>query len=136
MASTIIGPPANELAEALESVVDDELQVIAEYDSSSYNLLFVADQLLEPHGSLESIRSEADTLFNYFHLDFLERELLEDLLWLGDVGTYVTFLDHGIIIRAQTDNAGAYIVMDVPASVDDVQIIIQNTLHDEFTTDY
>lgn len=126
--STIIGSSANTLAEALEAVVEDELQVIAEYDSQSYELLYVSDWLLEKHGGLDEVEEEADAVFNYYHLDFLERDLLEDMLWLGEVGMFVTFLDHGIIVRANTDTAGIFIALDVTASVDDVQMTIQNTL--------
>lgn len=127
-ASTIIGPSATALTDALEAVLGDELQVVAEYDSESYELLYVADWILEEHGGWDEVETEADAVFNYFHLDFLERDLLEDLLWLGEVGTFVTFLDHGIIVRANMDTAGVFIVLDVTASVDDVQITIQNTL--------
>lgn len=129
-ASTIIGPSANELAEAVESVAGDELRLIAEYDSTSYEFLYVDDALVDSFGGLDAVEAETDALFNYFHLDFLERELLEDMLWLGEVGTYVTFLDHGIVVRAHTDGTGVYIVLDVAASVDDVQLTIENTLHD------
>lgn len=129
-ASTIIGPPANALAEALESVTDEELQTVAEYNAQSYQLLYVSEQVAEKHGGIGGVEEEADSLFDYYHIDFLERDLLEDMLWLGEVGTFVTFLDHGIVIRAHTDCAAVFVALDVTASVDDVQITIENTLHE------
>lgn len=129
-ASSIIGSRANALAEGLEAVADDELQVIAEYDAQSYRLLYVSDRIAEKHGGLDGVEEEADSLFDYYHIDFLERDLLEDMLWLGEVGTFVTFLDHGIVVRAHTGCAGVFVALDVTASVDDVQITIQNTLHE------
>ena len=127
-ASTIVGPSADALAEALESITTDELQMIAEYDAQSYQLLHVADRVGERHGGLDGVEGEAESLFDYYHIDFLERDLLEDMLWLGEVGTFVTFLDHGIVIRAHTGCAAVFVALDVTASVDDVQITIENTL--------
>ncbi|SFR87696.1 hypothetical protein SAMN05216559_0392 [Halomicrobium zhouii] len=129
-ASTIVGPPADALADALESVAADDLQVIAEYDAQSYQLLHVADDVAEQHGGLDGVEDQADSLFDYYHIDFLERDLLADMLWLGEVGTFVTFLDHGIVVRAHTDSAAVFVALDVTASVDDVQITIENTLHE------
>lgn len=126
--STIIGEPADALAEALESVVGDELQLVAEYDPRDYKLLYASEWLVKNCGGIEAIRQEAEDLFSYYHLDFLERRLLRDVLWLGDVGTYVTFLDHGIVVRAQRADTGVFVLVDVSASVDDVQVTIQNTL--------
>lgn len=84
-ASTIVGPPANALAEALESVTDDELQTVAEYNAQSYELLYVSERVAEKHGGLDGVEEETDSLFDYYHIDFLERDLLEDILWLGEV---------------------------------------------------
>lgn len=127
-ASIIIGPPADTLAEALESVFDGELQMIAEYDSKSYEVLYASDWFLNQHGGLDSVEADADHLFDYFHLDFLERDLLSDMLSLGDVGIFVTYLDHGTIVRALTDDAGIFVVLDTSASVDDARITIENTI--------
>ena len=129
-ASTIVGPPADALAEALECVTEDQLQVLAEYDSQSYQLLYVADRVAESHGGIDGVEEEAGSLFNYYHIDFLERDLLADMLWLGEVGTFVTFLDHGIVVRAHARGAAVFIALDVTASVDDVQITIENVLHE------
>lgn len=126
--STIIGPPANSLSEALESVFDDELQMVTEYDSNSHELLYVSDWFLNQHGGIDSVKAETDDLFNYYHLDFLERDFLADMLPLGEVETFVTFLDHGTVLRAQMDDAGVCVVLDVSASIDDAQITIQNAL--------
>jgi len=82
----------------------------------------------EHHGGLGGVEEEADSLFDYYHIDFLERDLLADMLWLGEVGTFVTFFDHGIVVRAHTDSAAVFVALDVTASVDDVQITIENTL--------
>jgi hypothetical protein len=127
-ASTIIGDPADELSEALESIAEDDLHIVAEYNTASYELLYVSDEVLASHGDLESVENEADAFFDYYHLDFLERSIIQDMLWLGEVNTFVTFLDHGIVVRAQIDAAAVFIALDVTASVDDVQITIQNTL--------
>jgi len=128
-ASTIVGPRADALAEALESVAADDLQMIAEFDARSYQLLYVDDDVAEQHGGLDAVEAEADSLFDYYHIDFLERDLLADMLWLGEVGTFVTFLDHGIVVRAHADCAAVFVALDVTASVDDVQITIENTLY-------
>lgn len=128
--STIVGPPANALAEGLESVVGDELQLVAEYDSTRYDVLYAAEHVLDDHGGVDGVEAEVAALFPYYHLDFLQQDLVEDMLWLGEVGTFVTFLDHGIVVRAQREANGVFVVLDVTASVDDVQITIQNTLHD------
>lgn len=127
-ASTTIGDPADELSEALESIAEADLHIVAEYNTTSYELLYVSDEVLDSHGDLESVENEAANFFDYYHLDFLERGLLQDMLWLGEVNTFVTFLDHGIVVRAQIDAAAVFIALDVTASVDDVQITIQNTL--------
>ena len=129
-ASTMLGSPGDSLTEALEAVVGDDLQIIAEYDGQSYELLHVSEQITEKHGGLEGVEEEAGSLFDYYHLDFLERDLLRDTLWLGEVETFVTFLDHGIILRTHTDSAAAFIAMDITGSIDDVQITIQNALQD------
>ena len=129
-ASSIVGPRGDALAEALESVVTDELRILAEYDAQSYRLLYVDDRIAEDHGGLDGVEEEAESLFDYYHIDFLERDLLRDMLWLGEVGTFVTFLDHGIVVRAHTDCAAVFIALDVTASVDDVQITVENTLRE------
>jgi hypothetical protein len=126
--STIVGPRADVLADALESVVGDELQMVAEYDARSYRLLHVADSVEAQCGGIDAVEGEAESLFNYYHIDFLERDLLADVLWLGEVNTFVTYLDHGIVVRATGDSAAVFVALDVTASVDDVQITIQNTL--------
>jgi|GEM_PF-1342069 len=129
--STIVGPPADALAEGLESVAGDDLQLVAEYDSARYDVLFASERLLDDRGGVDGMSAAFDAMFPYYHLDFLQRELVEDMLWLGEVGTYVTFLDHGIVVRAQREESGVFVVLDVTASVDDVQVTIQNTLGDD-----
>ena len=128
-ASTIVGPAADALVDTLESVAADELQVVAEYDAQTYRLLHVADRIAEKHGGLDGVEGTADSLFNYYHIDFLERDLLKDTFCFGEVDTFVTFYDHGIVVRAHADAAAVFVALDVTASIDDVQVTIENTLH-------
>lgn len=129
--STIVGADADALAEALESVAGDELQLVAEYDPVAYDVLYVADSLLDHDGQLDGVLDDLEGLFPYYHLDFLQRKLVHDILWLGEVGTYVTFLERGIVVRAHNENDGVFVVLDASASIDDVQVAIENTFGEQ-----
>lgn len=129
--STIVGPPADALVEGLESVVGEELQLVAEYDPTTYDVLYASERLLARQGGTDGMNAEVSGLFPYYHLDFLQRELIEDLLWLGEVGMYVTYLEHGNVVRAQFEDSGVFVVLDTSASIDDVHVTIENALGDD-----
>jgi hypothetical protein len=128
--STIVGPPADALADALESVVGEDLDVIAEYDTDTFELLYVTEDRYDRQGTVDAVTAEFEGLYSYYHLDFLQRDLVEDLHWLGEIGTYVTYLEHGMVVRAPYEGNGVIVVLDVGASIDDVQVTIENTLGD------
>ncbi len=126
--STIVGPPADALADALEAVVGDDLELLAEYDTDTFELLYVTEDRFDSHGTVDGVAAEFEDLYSYYHLDFLQRTLVEDIHWLGEVGTYVTYLEHGTVVRAPHQGNGVIVVLDTGASVDDVQVTIENTL--------
>ncbi|WP_226021899.1 hypothetical protein [Halomicrobium salinisoli] len=128
--SQIIGSDADSLTEALESIAAEELQLVIEYDNSTHNTLYLSDRLVDDSDNTDPTHEQVEDIFEYYYIDFLERDLLEDMIWLGDVNIFATFFDAGVIFRAQKDSAAIFIVMDHPLSIDDIQITIQNAFYE------
>ena len=124
----LIGTPGDDLVEALKSVVAEDLRVVGEYNASTYNLLYVSDDVLRDYGNTEDLRATADQVHRNYHLDQFERSFLESELPYGDLATLVAYFDEGLVLRTFTSTAEVYIATDLGASVDDMLEIIRNAL--------
>lgn len=88
----------------------DGLLVATEYTSDGFNLVYVADEVLEEYGGIEGVWDVGKRIHGYVHLDFEERRLFEDLFPpVEDTYGFVTYTDRGPVARVVAEDEGIYL---------------------------
>jgi len=110
---------------ALDAALDadaDHVRVCVEYDVEDWELLYVADHVLEAYEEGEAaLSTKADDLHSYIHLDFTERELFEELApRSGDVVAYVTRMENHSLVRFLSGREGLFLSLDRRVDLDAV----------------
>jgi hypothetical protein len=117
--STVVSFDADAALEAALDVIGEDLRVCSEYDMHDYRILYVADRLVDLIGSEEAIEELAEELHSYVHIDFIERELFEEMAPTGgSVEAYVTRMEEIIIVRCLTDEEGVYFALERGVDLD------------------
>lgn len=93
---------------------EEHVRICAEYDIDEWELLYVADHVLEAYEDGErTLERRADDLHSYIHLDFTERELFEELApKSGEVVAYVTRMEHHSLVRYLSGQEGLFLSLD------------------------
>lgn len=93
---------------------EEHVRICAEYDIDEWELLYVADHVLEAYEDGEqTLELKAEDLHSYIHLDFTERELFEELApRSGAVVAYVTRMEHHSLVRYLSGREGLFLSLD------------------------
>lgn len=117
--SGVVGFDADAAVAAARAVAGDDLRVAAEFDVDDYRILYVADGVMEAYGSEAPIRETADRLHSYIHLDFVERELFEEIAsGAGRLETYVTRMEAYTFVRHLVGSEGLFLSLDTGTALE------------------
>jgi len=128
----VIGLDASAAFEAVRDVGGEDLRAFVEYDSESYNPVFVAERVVAELGGADGVDEFAEKLHFNYKLDFTEREMYADLYDpLGGVDAFAVYLDDRTIVRYVTDEEGIYVSLDGDANTDRVVDALAETVGNE-----
>jgi hypothetical protein len=128
-ASTLIGSDADAARERVLDVAGADVRVVAEYSGTEYQLLHVDEAVVEDYGGEAGLRQQAERLYSYINVDFVERQLFGDIApRFGEVETLVTRMSDGIIVRHFVGDCAFYVGLQGDADVDHVIDVLQAEL--------
>lgn len=112
---------AHDALEVIESLIEEDLLVCAEFTVEDFQLLYVSDAALERYDSETDVWVVGDVIHEYMNVDFLERELFEELYpEVTETNAFVTYTDYAAIIRVLCGDEGFYVSVDPAAPVSEI----------------
>lgn len=121
-ASTLVGFDADAACEAILGAIDGTLRSFVEFDSESFNPLYVDDSTLAFYDDEQHMLAHFDQLHSYVYLDLAEMDLFtEELFPIADRVEYITTaMDFFKIVRVYYDDEGLFLALDHDESVEPV----------------
>ncbi|MCL9814137.1 hypothetical protein [Natranaeroarchaeum aerophilus] len=106
---------------AVEDRVGDDIFVCGEFTPDDFHILYVSDRALEQYDSETDIWVVGDVIHEYMNVDFLERELFNDLYpQVTETNAFVTYTDYAAIVRVLQGEEGFYLSVDPQAPVSEI----------------
>lgn len=118
--------------DAVEAEAGEHLRAFVEYDSETYNPVFIGPQVVAEYGDEDGdIDHFAETIHSYVKLDFSEREMFQELYRRETDGMgFATFLDDSIVVRYVFPEAALYVSLEYAASpkgvIDAIEAVVQS----------
>lgn len=127
--SGVVGFDADAAVGVVRELADGDLRVAAEFDMEDYRLLYIADEVLELYDGEEPIQEAAARLHSYIHLDFVERELFEEIASeAGQLETYVTRMEHHTFVRHLVGREGLFLSLETGTDLEPLLAAIDDVL--------
>jgi hypothetical protein len=118
--------------DAVEGVAGDGLRAFVEYDTETYNPVYIGPMVVEEYGENGDVTEFAETIHSYVKLDFSEREMYRDLYDRGTDGMgFATFLEGSIVVRYVFAETALYVSLQSSASPNEVIRAIEAVLRDD-----
>ncbi|MFQ3318932.1 MAG: hypothetical protein ACI8UR_001993 [Natronomonas sp.] len=113
--------------ERTRDVCGDSLQSFMEFTQDEYNIVHVADEVLEMYRDEEHLHDHYSRVLDHLHMDFMERDTYENTLLpnAGTVTSLVTHMDSLTLLRVFDGEAGLYIALDPGCSAEAVTEAIE-----------
>ena len=111
---------------AVRDVTDDAVLLSVEYTPEEFHVLHADEVTLSLYADREAMEDHFSEVHSYVHVDFTERELFEELFrGAGTVRSFVTVMEHVILVRVLVDGEGIYFTLapdaDATAAVEAVE---------------
>ncbi|MFB9806234.1 hypothetical protein ACFFQF_13470 [Haladaptatus pallidirubidus] len=116
--SSLVSFDVDSAVTVLRDVAGDSVHLCVEYDTEDFNILR-ADQLtLDLYDSEREMVDHFEEVLSYVHVDFMEKDLFEDVFRdAGEVRSFVTFMDHIILVRILVGEEGLFFTVDPDSDV-------------------
>lgn len=119
--SMLTGLDADTILSRVRSTAGEHLLAFVEYDTETYNVLYMAERATTDLGGPENTSDLADRLHRNYQLDFNEKQMHEELYdELGTVRAFGVFFDDEAVLRFVDDMTGLYVSLDMSAPFDKV----------------
>lgn len=107
--------------QAVEDRIGDDIFVCAEFTPDDFHILYVSDTALDQYDTETDIWVVGDVIHEYMNVDFLERELFNELYpQVTETNAFVTYTDYAAIVRILRENEGFYLSVDPQAPVSEI----------------
>ncbi|NIC00985.1 hypothetical protein [Halobacterium sp. R2-5] len=87
----------------IEKLVDDlgsNLQIVAEYNTDTYNDLYVSDDVIDEFGGSDNYEDQRQKIEEFLRMDFLDRHAYGDIVpGAGDSELFVTLAANVLLVR-------------------------------------
>ena len=128
----LVGFDANRATETARSVVGDDLLVSAEYTPESFQVLYLADRLVDRWGNTDDLMDVGEAIHAYMHEDFCEQRRFDDLYpSVSETYGFVTYTDRATIVRVLRGDEGLYLSLApdtvVTPVVDQVKEVLEES---------
>lgn len=129
--SEILGVDDEAVVEAVRAAVDGNLYSLVEFDSESFNPLYVSEQTVAMYESEAHMNDHFGEIHDYVNLDFTEIQLFtQDLLPVASRVRYMTTaLDVMTLVRLYVDDRnGFFLALPPETPVEPVVAAVANAI--------
>lgn len=105
--------------ERAREVDGDDVLTFVEFTHDEFNVVYVADEVLELYRGEGHMLDHFERVLNHLHLDFMERDAYEDLLLpnAGAVTALTTKMEEMTLLRLLSGDDGLYVALSPDANV-------------------
>lgn len=105
------------------------LQIISEYDTETYNDLFVADVVIEDLGGQDAYNKQRKKIEDFLRLDFIDRHAYGGIVpRAGESNLFVTQAANVLLIRLFVEDNALFVSVErngnIGGMIDDVEDIV------------
>ncbi|WP_115865656.1 hypothetical protein [Halorussus litoreus] len=128
--STLVDFDADDALAAARRVGDGAVNLAIEYTPDEFHTLYADELTMSLYGDdPEEMRDHFEEVHSYVHVDFTERDLFSDLFrGAGGVRSFVTYMDHVVLVRVLVGQQGLFATCDPEADVTAIVEAIEDAL--------
>lgn len=117
--STLADLDADAALAAAKKVANGGIHLCIEYSSEEFQTLYADELTMSMYGDeCEEMRDHFEEVHSYVHIDFTERDLFSELFrGAGNVRSFVTYMDHVVLVRVLVGQQGLFLTTDPDADV-------------------
>jgi hypothetical protein len=111
---------------AARDVDEAAVRLCVEYTAEEFHTLYADETTMALYGDREEMRSHFEEVHSYVHIDFTEKDLFTEVFkGAGEVRSFVTYMDHVVLLRFIVGQQGLFVStdphMDVTALVEAIE---------------
>lgn len=115
---------------ALVAELAPNLQIVAEYNTESYNDLYVSDDVIEELGGQDEYDKQRKKIEDFLRMDYIDRHAYGDIVpRAGDSDLFVTQAANVLLIRLFVDDDALFVSVErdgsIGASIDTVEGVVK-----------
>lgn len=116
--STLVEFDGDAALSAAREVDEEAVHLCVEYTAEEFHTLYADDVTMALYGDREEMTDHFEEVHSYVHIDITEKDLFREIFrGAGEVRSFVTFMDHVVLVRFVTDQEGLFISADPDADV-------------------
>ena len=116
--STLVDFDADAAVSAAREQFEGEIHLCVEYTTEGFHTLYADETTLSLYGDREPMTEHFEEVHSYVHVDFTEKDLFSEIFRAaGEVRSFVTYMDHVVLVRFLVDQEGLFLTTDPGADV-------------------
>jgi hypothetical protein len=116
---------------AARKVDSEGIRLCVEYTPEEFHTLYADDVTMALYGTHEEMSEHFEEVHSYVHVDFTEKDLFSEIFrGAGEVRSFVTYMDHVVLLRFIEDQQGLFLSADPNADVTTFVEAVENEIYD------
>jgi hypothetical protein len=111
--STLVDFDADAALSAAREVDEEAVHLCVEYTPEEFHTLFADETTMALYGNREEMVDHFEEVHSYVHIDFTEKDLFSEIFrGAGEVRSFVTYMDHVVLLRFIVGQQGVFLSTD------------------------
>ncbi|PSP55554.1 hypothetical protein BRC82_05085 [Halobacteriales archaeon QS_1_67_19] len=116
--STLVEFDADAAVSAARECDGGPVHLCVEYTPEEFHTLYADEVTTALYGDREAMADHFGEVHSYVHVDFTEKDLFSEIFRAaGEVRSFVTYMDHVVLVRFLVDQEGLFLTTDPGADV-------------------
>jgi hypothetical protein len=129
--STLVDFDADAALSAARGVDQEGVRLCVEYTPEEFHTLYADDVTMALYGDREEMTDHFEQVHSYVHVDFTEKDLFTEIFrGAGAVRSFVTYMDHVVLLRFIADQQGLFVSADPDVDVTALVKAVEDEIYD------
>lgn len=116
--STLVDFDADAALSAVREVDEEAVHLCVEYTPEEFHTLYADGVTMALYGNRDEMVDHFEEVHSYVHIDFTEKDLFSEIFrGAGEVRSFVTYMDHVVLVRFLIGQQGLFVSTDPDVDV-------------------
>jgi hypothetical protein len=129
--STLVDFDADAALSAAREVDQEGVRLCVEYTPEEFHTLYADEVTMALYGNREEMVDHFEEVHSYVHIDFTEKDLFTEVFkGAGEVRSFVTYMDHVVLLRFIVGQQGIFLSTDPNVDVTELVKAVEGEVDD------